>query len=243
MSELRLDRALVERSLAPSRERAKAWISAGEVLVNGVVAARSAQKVSPEDRVEVVASDAGLVGRGALKLLQALEEFDVHVRGRAALDVGASTGGFTQVLLDRGAPTVHALDVGHGQLAWPLLDDPRVINWERTHVNELPEIAAGLRWSLIVVDCSFISLTKVLPHVLEVAEPAADIIALLKPQFEAGPGRVNSKGVVPEDERGEVIGDATAAIMALGLDLVAEVDCKIHGQNGNVERLLHLRAP
>lgn len=242
MSGTRLDRALVDRGLAPARERAKAWIDEGSVRVNGAVERRASRRVASDDVLVVETDDQRWVSRGARKLLQALEAFPVEIDGRDALDVGASTGGFTQVLLASGAGHVHAVDVGSGQLAETLQSDARVTNWEKTHVRDLPQRASGCRWSLAVVDCSFISLAKVLPWVSRVLEPQADVVALLKPQFEAGRERLGSRGVVRDGpQRRAVVEEALDRIRCLGFEILGTVDSETLGPEGNIEVLVHAR--
>lgn len=184
----RLDQALVTRGLCQSRERAKRLILAGQVRVNGQPAAKPSQPVGPDDHLEVLAPER-FVSRGGYKLAHALEHFQLSVAGLTALDVGASTGGFTDCLLQAGAARVYAVDVGRGQLAWKLRRDPRVVVMEGVNARHLrpehfpPPFAPP---NLAVVDCSFISLRKILPPVVALLQPGAKIVALIKPQFEAG---------------------------------------------------------
>lgn len=239
MSRLRLDQLLVARGLAESRAKARAAIEAGGVTVDGAPARAASQAVSEEAVVTYV--DAfRWVGRGALKLERALDLWPVAVDGRVVLDVGASTGGFTEVCLDRGAARVFAVDVGTGQLHPKVAADPRVANLEKTDARDLTPAVITEAPSLIVCDVSFISLSKVLPPVLDLATPGADLITLVKPQFEAdGPKAVGKKGVVKDPE-------AHAAAVAKVRDwleqtgwAVREVaDSPITGGDGNVEFLL-----
>jgi 23S rRNA (cytidine1920-2'-O)/16S rRNA (cytidine1409-2'-O)-methyltransferase len=184
----RLDQALVERRLCESREKAKRAILAGQVRINGQRARKSSDPVKPEDRLELEAPER-YVSRGGFKLEHALDHFKVAVTGVTAIDLGASTGGFTDCLLQRGAARVYAVDVGQGQLAWKLRKDPRVTVLEKTNARDLtreqlpgPFEAADL----IVIDCSFISLRKLLPNAVALLRPSGRIVALIKPQFEAG---------------------------------------------------------
>jgi len=184
----RLDQSLVERELCESREKAKRAILAGQVRVNQQLARKPSDPVKPGDTVELVAREK-YVSRGGLKLEHALEHFHLDVSGLTAIDLGASTGGFTDCLLQRGAARVLAVDVGRGQLAWKLRHDPRVVVMERTNaralkLSDLPPPA--LPADLVVIDCSFISLRKILPAAVALSHPSARIIALIKPQFEAG---------------------------------------------------------
>ncbi|MGX1588154.1 TlyA family RNA methyltransferase [Brevundimonas diminuta] len=239
MSRLRLDQLLVARGLAESRAKAKAAIEAGGVTVDGAPARAASQAVSEEAVVTYV--DAfRWVGRGALKLERALDLWPVAVDGRVVLDVGASTGGFTEVCLDRGAAQVFAVDVGTGQLHPKVAADSRVANLEKTDARDLTPDVITEAPSLIVCDVSFISLSKVLPTALDLATPGADLITLVKPQFEAdGPKAVGKKGVVKDPE-------AHAAAVAKVRDWLDEsgwavrevADSPITGGDGNVEFLL-----
>lgn len=239
MSRLRLDQLLVARGLADSRAKAKAAIEAGGVTVDGA-SARAASQTVNEDAVVTYVDAFRWVGRGALKLERALDLWPVAVDGRVVLDVGASTGGFTEVCLDRGAARVFAVDVGTGQLHPKVAADPRVLNLEKTDARDLTPDVITEAPSLIVCDVSFISLSKVLPTALDLAAPGADLITLVKPQFEAdGPKAVGKKGVVKDPE-------AHAAAVAKVRDwldqsgwTVREVaDSPITGGDGNVEFLL-----
>ena len=239
MSRLRLDQLLVARGLAESRAKAKAAIEAGGVTVDGAPARAASQAVN-EDAVVTYVDAFRWVGRGALKLERALDLWPVAVDSRVVLDVGASTGGFTEVCLDRGAARVFAVDVGTGQLHPKVAADPRVLNLEKTDARDLtPDIITEAP-SLIVCDVSFISLSKVLPTVLDLTAPGADLITLVKPQFEAdGPKAVGKKGVVKDPE-------AHAAAVAKVRDWLEEsgwtvrevADSPITGGDGNVEFLL-----
>ena len=185
---LRLDQAMVERGLCESREKAKRAVLAGRVKINDQLARKPSDPVKPGDEISLVAPEK-FVSRGGFKLEHALEHFHLDVKGRTALDFGASTGGFTDCLLQRGAAKVYAIDVGQGQLAWKLRQDPRVVVMERTNARELtverfPACFAPV--DLVVIDCSFISLTKILPAAVALSASSAKIVALVKPQFEAG---------------------------------------------------------
>ncbi len=234
---MRLDRYLVEAGLAESREKAKALIRRGLVLVDGRVVQKPAHPVAEGARVELLALER-YVGRGAYKLLGALSAFSVDPAGKVALDVGASTGGFTQVLLERGARRVYAVDVGHGQLHPRLAGDPRVVAMEGVNAREgipIPEPA-----ELAVMDVSFISSTKLLPSLFEALAPGADALVLVKPQFELGPGvRVVA---APEDWRRALQRVAEAA-RAVGFAVLGEAESPLPGKQGNREFWLWLRGP
>ncbi|MFM2082671.1 MAG: hypothetical protein RL380_1362 [Verrucomicrobiota bacterium] len=181
----RLDQALVERGLLDSREKAKRAIMAGQVRVNDRVAAKASETVKPADEL-VLAVPEKFVSRGGYKLEHALDHFALNVTGLTAIDLGASTGGFTDCLLQRGAAKVFAVDVGHGQLAWKLRNDPRVVVMEKTNARELTVKNFSAPADLVVIDCSFISLRKILPAAVALLRPGGNIVALVKPQFEAG---------------------------------------------------------
>jgi 23S rRNA (cytidine1920-2'-O)/16S rRNA (cytidine1409-2'-O)-methyltransferase len=241
-SRMRLDVLLTERGLTPSRERARAVILAGQVTVDGQVVSKAGAPVTAESRVELAQPDHPYVGRGGLKLAHALDTFAVRVEGREALDIGASTGGFTDVLLRRGAVRVVALDVGHGQLDWRIRTDPRVVVIEGRNARFLaPQDLPG-PVDLVVIDVAFISLAQILPQVPALLRSGADVIALVKPQFEAGRDEVGRKGIVREPGvHARVVERVTAAAAAVGLARVAMTPSPITGAEGNREFLLHLR--
>lgn len=241
MSKTRLDQLLLDRGLAPSRERARALIMAGQVLVDGRPATKAGASVDRTARVELAAPDHPYVGRGGLKLAHALDTFRIVVAGRECLDIGASTGGFTDVLLQRGAARVVALDVGHGQIDWTLRRDPRVVVIDGFNARYLTPADLPGPMDLVTIDVSFISLRHILPVVPPLLRPGADVIALLKPQFEAGRGEVR-KGVVRDEAvHARVIAEVTAAAAEVGLTRTGLAPSPITGQKGNVEFLLHLR--
>lgn len=240
---MRLDQALVARGLAPSRARAQALIAAGVVTVNGAAAAKTAQAVDDAAAIAVAQDPCPWVGRGALKLLHALDAFALDPSGAIALDLGASTGGFTEVLLARGAAHVHAVDVGTGQLHPTLQADPRVTSHEGVNARDLPPgLAPPLDW--IVADVSFISLTLALPPALAQARPGAVLVALVKPQFEAGREAVGRGGLV----RDPAALDAARArvrdfLSGEGWTVTHEGESPIAGGNGAKEFLIAARAP
>lgn len=243
-SSARLDVVLVARGLAPSRERAQALIAAGLVLLGTERARSAAQPVGPGVEVTVTGREHPWVGRGGLKLAAALDAFDVRVTGRAALDAGASTGGFTEVLLERGARLVYAVDVGHGQLHPRLAGDPRVRVMDRTNLRLL-EGLPGPAPEVVTLDLAFISLRLVLERVAALAAPGADVVALFKPQFELGRGAVDRSGVVRDTAAGEA-GATEMLVWAagrLGAAGHGPIASPITGAKGNHEWLLHLRLP
>src|ERR1700736_3757448 len=232
----------MERGLVPSRERARAVILAGQVTVDGQVVSKAGAPVPPEARVELATPDHPYVGRGGVKLAHALDEFSIDATGRRALDVGASTGGFTDVLLQRGAASVIALDVGYGQIAEKLRRDPRVIMMDRTNIRNFPPADLPYVPALIVIDTSFISLRLVLPVVIDIAAPKAEVIALVKPQFEVGKGKVGKGGVVRDESlRKEALDAILAFAREAGLEVAGSIESPIHGAAGNIEYLTLLR--
>jgi 23S rRNA (cytidine1920-2'-O)/16S rRNA (cytidine1409-2'-O)-methyltransferase len=244
---VRLDTLLVERGLAASRERARALVLAGHVQVDGRVIAKAGTPVKPDAEVLLLSADHPYVSRGGLKLEHALRTFHINPIGRLALDVGASTGGFTDVLLRHGASRVVALDVGHGQLDWRLRTDPRVVVLERLNARTLtPEDlpADARRFDIVTIDVSFISLRQVLPAVAPLLAPQGDVIALVKPQFEAGRDEVGKGGIIRDEAvHLRVVEEVTAAALALGLTRAGLVESPITGMEGNREYLLHLLWP
>jgi 23S rRNA (cytidine1920-2'-O)/16S rRNA (cytidine1409-2'-O)-methyltransferase len=239
---MRLDTALVDRGLAPSRERARALILAGKVTVDGQVVSKAGAPVAAGARVELSTPDHPYVSRGGVKLAHALDTFGVDPRGRRALDVGASTGGFTDVLLQRAAESVVALDVGRGQLDWRLRTDPRVILREGVNARLLTPDDVPHTVTLVTIDVAFISLKHILPALPPFLEPGADVIALVKPQFEAGRDEVGKHGIVSDPAVHEaVIARVTEAAAACGLARVAMTPSAITGATGNQEFFLHLR--
>ena len=196
---VRLDVMLAERGLAESREKAQALVLAGEVLVNGVKAQKPGQSVAPDSKLEVL-SRPPYVGRGGLKLRAALDRFGIDVNGRVCLDVGASTGGFTDCLLQHGAARVHAVDVGAGQIDWKLRSDPRVILHERLNARYLRHEDVGEPIGLAACDVSFISVTLILPAVAPLLQPEGEMVILVKPQFEVGREQVGKGGIVRDPE-------------------------------------------
>ena len=241
----RLDAVVVERGLAASRERARAIILAGQVRVNGNVVSKAGTAIATDADVTLIEPDHPYVGRGGLKLAHALDQFGIDPTGRLALDVGASTGGFTDVLLRRGAVRVVALDVGHGQLDWKIRSDPRVFVMERVNARNLtPEqLPTDARaFDLVTMDVSFISAKQILPSLVPLLRRGGDIVILVKPQFEAGREEVGKGGLVRDPAvHARVLEEVSAAATALGLTRVATTESPITGTEGNREFLLHLR--
>jgi len=243
-SKLRLDVLLARRGLAPSRARAQALILEGRVRVDGRPVTKAGAQVAEDANVELATPDHPFVSRGALKLEAALDAFAVDPAGCDCLDVGASTGGFTDLLLARGARRVIALDVGRGQLDWKLRTHPRVIVMEGVNARHLAPGDLPFPVSLAVVDVAFISLRLVVPAILPHLEPGGTLVCLVKPQFEAGREQVGRGGIVRDEAvRRQVIDGTVAALVSLGLKLVGVVPSPITGQKGNREELAVFRRP
>jgi 23S rRNA (cytidine1920-2'-O)/16S rRNA (cytidine1409-2'-O)-methyltransferase len=239
----RVDAELVRRGLARSRQQAAELIGAGLVSIDGMPAAKPATAIALTAALTVEADERSWVSRGAHKLIGALDAFGIPVTDARCLDAGASTGGFTEVLLDRGAREVVAVDVGYGQLAWTLRSDERVTVLERTNVRELTPGRIGGPVDLVVADLSFISLSTVLPALVSCASDDADIVPMVKPQFEVGKDRVGAGGVVsdPQLRAGAVLAVAGRAA-ELNWHTVGVTASSLPGPSGNVEYFLHLRA-
>lgn len=239
----RLDAELVRRGLARSRDHAADLIESRAVLVTGIPASKPASQVDAETSIIVQGERDDFVSRGGHKLAGALDHFDqVIVSGRRALDAGASTGGFTDVLLKRGAKDVVAVDVGYGQMAWELRQDPRVIILDRTNVRHLTLDQVGEPAELVVADLSFISLTLVLPALVSVSTPAADFLVMVKPQFEVGRERLGAGGVVRDPLlRRAAVQEVADCAYDMGLGCLGVVASTLPGPAGNVEYFLWLR--
>jgi 23S rRNA (cytidine1920-2'-O)/16S rRNA (cytidine1409-2'-O)-methyltransferase len=237
----RLDVALFERGLVPTRERARALILAGQVTVDGHVVSKAGTPVTADADLQLVVPDHPYVGRGGVKLAHALDAFGIQVRGRRALDIGASTGGFTEVLLERGARDVIALDVGHNQLDWKLRTDSRVIVREGVNARALSSTDVPHAVDVVTIDVAFISLRHIFPAVPPFLAAGADVIALVKPQFEAGRGQVGKGGIVSDPTvHDAVIAQVTTYAADSGLSRVDMTPSPITGATGNREFFLHL---
>ncbi len=237
---IRLDRFLVERGIVESREKGQALILAGQVLVNGQKVDKSGAQVPEDADIRILGGQLPYVSRGGLKLAAALDQFAVSVDGMTALDIGASTGGFTDCLLQRGCRKVYAVDVGYGQMAWKLRQDPRVVVIERTNIREIDPSLIPEKADIAVIDVSFISLDKVIPPVIRLLKPAATVIALIKPQFEVGKEKVGKGGIVRDETAREgAVEKVKALFQATGLDLRGVIPSPITGQDGNVEYLIY----
>jgi 23S rRNA (cytidine1920-2'-O)/16S rRNA (cytidine1409-2'-O)-methyltransferase len=240
----RLDKLMVERGLAPSREKAQALIMAGQVVVGDHAVTKAGQQVAEDVEMRIKGEVLPYVSRGGLKLKQALDRFGIDVSGLVAIDVGASTGGFTDCLLQAGAARVFAVDVGYGQLAWKLQQDGRVVSMEKTNIRHLLPEQLDTLPDLAVIDASFISLTKVLPATITLVKPGGRIIALIKPQFEVGRGEVGKGGIVRDPAAHEkVVADICRTAEEMGLTVAGLCESPITGADGNREFLILLEIP
>ena len=239
----RIDKLLVERGLAESRTKAQAMVMAGVVLVNEQRVEKPSDQFIQDAEIRIKHADdptSRYVGRGGLKLEAALKEFQIDVRGLVCLDVGASTGGFTDCLLQNGAAQVFAIDVGHNQIDWRLRNDPRVEVREGVNARYLNPGDFPTSFDLVVIDVSFISLTKILPAVVALLKPDASLVALIKPQFEVGRGEVGKGGIVrDEQKRLNVVAEVNQFATTLQLRVEGVVESSITGAEGNVEYLAH----
>lgn len=243
MAKVRIDQLLVSRGLAESRTRAQALLMAGVVTVDGQRVDKAGALVKEEADVAVKGTDHKYVSRGGLKLEGALDTFAIDVTGKRCLDLGASTGGFTDCLLQRGATSVAAVDVGYGQLAQKLRDDPRVLVLERTNAKTLSPETIGGAADLTVVDASFIGLGKLMPAIALCTRPGGQLVALVKPQFEVGREEASrGRGVVRDPgARSRAIAGASDDVVAAGFELLGTCDCAIRGPKGNLEAFVHAR--
>ena len=244
-SRTRLDTLVVERGLTDSRTRARALVLAGQVSVNGVVVSKAGAPTPADAVITLARPDHPYVGRGGVKLAHALDTFGIDVTNRVALDIGASTGGFTDVLIQRGARRVVALDVGHGQLAWKLRQHEKVVVLEGINARRLvPDMLPDdlRQFDLIAIDVAFISLTLIIERLPALLTPGGEVVALVKPQFEASRAEVGKKGVVTDPAvQQRVVEEVATAADRIGLTRVASTPSAITGAGGNQEFFLHLR--
>ena len=238
----RLDMLMMERSLAPSREKAKAFIMAGDVYVDGQKEDKAGTMFPETVKIEVRGNTLPYVSRGGLKLEKAMKNFDVTLEGKVCMDVGASTGGFTDCMLQNGAVKVYSIDVGYGQLDWKLRNDPRVVCMEKTNIRYVVPENLGEPADFSSIDVSFISLTKVLLPVRNLLTDEGEIVCLIKPQFEAGREKVGKKGVVRDPAvHQEVIEKVRDYAMSISMEPCHLSFSPIKGPEGNIEYLLHLK--
>lgn len=236
----RLDKILVDKGIVQSRERARALIMAGKVMVKGKKVDKAGEMVLADADIVLVGEDIPYVSRGGLKLEKALDEYKIDVTGKIAMDVGASTGGFTDCLLQRGAKKVYAVDVGYGQLDIKLRNDPRVINIERQNIRYLEKKDIPEDIDLITIDSSFISLVKIIPKALEFIGEYGVLIALIKPQFEVGKGEVGKGGVVRDEAKHKAVVEKIRGFCSdSGLSVIGVVESPIFGPKGNREFLIY----
>jgi len=240
--ENRLDKVLVKRGLVSSRQRAQAFIMEGKVWVDGKRVEKSGARIGADAEVEIKEREFHYVSRGGTKLEKALKHWDVKVSGKVFLDVGVSTGGFTDCLLQRGAARVYAIDVGYGQLAWKLKCDERVINLERSNIRYLTREKFKDELDGAVIDVSFISLKKVIPRVVELIKRGGEIIALIKPQFEVGKDEVGKGGVVKDAQKHKkVIDEISSFACGLALQVIGVLESPLLGPKGNREFFIYLK--
>lgn len=240
VSKMRIDKLLVDLGLVETRSRAQALVMAGEVLVDEHRVEKASETFAADATVRIKGASKELryVGRGGLKLEGALREFDVDVKGLDCIDIGASTGGFTDCLLQHGASRVVAVDAGTNQLVWPLRNDSRVEVRERTNARDLKPADLGRTFDLAVVDVSFISVKKILPALVDLLKPTGRVIVLIKPQFEVGRGEVGKGGIVRDAEKHErVVAEVNAFASEVGLSVEGVIDSPILGAEGNKEFL------
>jgi 23S rRNA (cytidine1920-2'-O)/16S rRNA (cytidine1409-2'-O)-methyltransferase len=241
---MRADVAVFEQGLAPSRERARALILAGQILCGDKPVEKAGDVLPAGAVLRLRGEPMPYVSRGGLKLAHALDTFNVDVVGTVAVDIGASTGGFSDCLLQRGASRVYCVDVGHGQLDWKIASDPRVVVVDRTNIRHMPAERIPERCTLAVIDVSFISLRLVLPALPALLAPGSPAVVLVKPQFEVGRDKVGKGGIVRDEaDRRQSVADVADAARALGFAVLGETTSPITGGKGNVELLLHLRVP
>src|SRR4030067_48841 len=236
MAKARLDKYLFDTDFAENIESAKALIMSGRVLVNGQKIDKAGALIEADADVRIIGEDIKYVSRGGIKLEKALLEFKTDVKDKIAIDIGASTGGFTDCLLQSGAKKVYAVDVGYGILAWKLRNDPRIVNIEKTNIRYLDKSFIKEKAEIITIDVSFISLTKVIPVVMDLLKPQGIIIALIKPQFELAKEEVGEGGIVRDEKKHEeTIKKIKDFVISLGLEIKGVIESPILGQKGNRE--------
>lgn len=238
----RLDQLLFKKGITESREKARALIIEGKVLVNGKKIEKPGTQVDENVKIELCGETLPYVSRGGLKLEASLKAFSIDVKDKVAMDVGASTGGFSDCLLQHGAKRVYAIDVGYGQLAWKLRTDPRVIPIERTNIRYMSEEKIPEKVDIATVDVSFISLKLVIPKVIEFLRPQGEIVALIKPQFEAGKGEVPKGGVIRDPQkRLKIVEEIQEFFKSVNLEVAGLIESPIPGQKGNIEYLIYAK--
>jgi len=242
LEKIRLDALLCEKGLAVSREKARAMIMAREVQIEGKIIDKPGVKILPETEIVITAVRPPYVSRGGHKLAGAIRDFQLDFSGRTVLDVGASTGGYTDCALQHGAVKVFALDVGYGQLDWTLRNDPRVVVWEKTNIRYFTPEALGEKVDIITMDVSFISTTLIFPVLKPLLHEHGEVVSLIKPQFEAGRQKVGRNGVVRDPRvHIEVLAHCINAAQGEGLNCIGITYSPIRGPKGNIEYFIHLR--
>lgn len=238
----RLDKILVDRGIVKSRERARALIMEEKVLIDGVPVTKAGAMIKSDSSIILKSEDIPFVSRGGLKLEAAIKHFNLAFENKIAMDIGSSTGGFTDCMLQRGVKKVYCIDVGYGQIAWSLRKDPCVILLERTNIRHLERERIPDLIDIATIDVSFISLTKVIPKVLEFLKGSGEILALVKPQFEVGKGEVGKGGIVKEEEKRLAAVDFVREEMErIGLHVIGVFESPVTGQKGNIEYFLYLK--
>jgi 23S rRNA (cytidine1920-2'-O)/16S rRNA (cytidine1409-2'-O)-methyltransferase len=242
MAKERLDKLVVERGLTETRTRAQAMILAGQVLVADQLVDKPGQLIDRDARIRIRGESPRYVSRGGQKLEAALKQFAINPVGKTCIDVGASTGGFTDCLLQSGADRVWAVDVGHNQLAWRIRQDPQVIVMEGVNARALDAVQFPVKFDLATIDVSFISLSKIFPSLIQLLAEGADCVALIKPQFEVGKGEVGRGGIVKDPAKhARVIGEVVESAVSAGFSALALMESPILGAEGNREFLVHLK--
>ncbi|MCL5062670.1 MAG: TlyA family RNA methyltransferase [Nitrospiraceae bacterium] len=238
----RLDKILVDKGLVQSRERAQALIMEGKAFVDGITVTKAGAMVNVDAHIELKGEDIPYVSRGGLKLEAAIKHFSISMKDKIAMDVGSSTGGFTDCMLQHGAKRVYCIDVGYGQLAWKLRQDSRIVLIERTNIRYLEREKIPDEIDIATIDVSFISLAKVIPNVLEFLKQDGEIIALIKPQFEVGKGEVGKGGIVKDEaKRLKAVDRVKENLELLGLQTIGVIQSPIPGQKGNIEHLIYMK--
>ncbi|MCL4536697.1 MAG: TlyA family RNA methyltransferase [Nitrospirae bacterium] len=238
----RLDKILVDKGLVQSRERAQALIMEGKAFVDGITVTKAGAMVNVGAHIELKGEDIPYVSRGGLKLEAAIKHFSISMKDKIAMDVGSSTGGFTDCMLQHGAKRVYCIDVGYGQLAWKLRQDSRIVLIERTNIRYLEREKIPDEIDIATIDVSFISLAKVIPNVLEFLKQDGEIIALIKPQFEVGKGEVGKGGIVKDEaKRLKAVDRVKENLELLGLQTIGVIQSPIPGQKGNIEHLIYMK--
>jgi 23S rRNA (cytidine1920-2'-O)/16S rRNA (cytidine1409-2'-O)-methyltransferase len=238
----RLDKVLVSKGMAESRERARALIMEGKVFIKGIPVTKAGTLIDAKTDIELKGSNIPYVSRGGLKLEAAIKHFNIDLQDKIAMDVGSSTGGFTDCMLKNGIRRVYCIDVGYGQIAWSLRNDPRIILLERTNIRHLERENIPDEIDFATIDVSFISLTKVVPKVVEFLKSGGEILALVKPQFEVGRGEVGKGGIVKEEEkRLAAVESVKSNLETLGLYFIGDFRSPVTGQKGNIEYFLYMK--